>query len=57
MNVIIRRLEKILNTVGEQMEKTEKNKISFTEGSVFASLIRFALPVLGALILDRKSVV
>lgn len=52
MNVIIRRLEKILNTVGEQMEKTEKNKISFTEGSVFASLIRFALPVLGALILQ-----
>lgn len=34
------------------MEKTEKNKISFTEGPVFASLIRFALPVLGALVLQ-----
>lgn len=30
----------------------EKKKISFTEGSVFGSLIRFALPVLGALVLQ-----
>lgn len=30
----------------------EKRKISFTEGSVFGSLIRFSLPVLGALILQ-----
>lgn len=30
----------------------EKKKVSFTEGSVPASLIRFALPVLGALILQ-----
>lgn len=30
----------------------DKNEISFVEGSVFGSLIRFALPVLGALILQ-----
>ena len=36
------------------MTQTEKNKqeLSFTEGSVFGSLIRFALPVLGALVLQ-----
>lgn len=33
------------------MKKAQK-EISFTEGSVFRSLIRFALPVLGALILQ-----
>lgn len=33
-------------------EKKTKKEISFTEGSVFTSLIRFALPVLGALILQ-----
>lgn len=30
----------------------EKKEISFTEGSVFAALIRFALPVFGALVLQ-----
>lgn len=36
------------------MTQTKKNKqeFSFTEGSVFGSLIRFALPVLGALVLQ-----
>lgn len=34
------------------MEHNEKEKNLFTEGSVFGSLIRFALPVLGALILQ-----
>lgn len=36
------------------MTQTKKNKqeLSFTEGSVFGSLIRFALPVLGALVLQ-----
>jgi putative MATE family efflux protein len=34
------------------MEKTNENLNSFTEGSVFKALIRFALPVLGALILQ-----
>lgn len=32
--------------------KTKKKELSFTEGSVFGALIRFALPVLGALILQ-----
>ena len=32
------------------MEK--KKELSFVEGSVFGSLIKFALPVLGALILQ-----
>lgn len=32
------------------MESEKKN--SFTEGSIFGGLIRFALPVLGALILQ-----
>ena len=31
---------------------TEKKELSFTEGSVFSSLVRFAIPVLGALILQ-----
>ena len=30
------------------MEKKEKKEITFTEGSVFQALIRFAVPVLGA---------
>ena len=30
----------------------EKKEITFTEGSVFQSLVRFAIPVLGALILQ-----
>jgi putative MATE family efflux protein len=34
------------------MEKAAKKEISFTQGSVFWSMIRFALPVLGALILQ-----
>lgn len=34
------------------MAVKEKKEISFVEGSVFGSLIRFALPVLGALILQ-----
>lgn len=34
------------------MAKENKKEISFTSGSVFGSLIRFALPVLGALILQ-----
>ena len=43
---------------GERMKhmteevKTKKKELSFTEGSVFGALIRFALPVLGALILQ-----
>ncbi len=32
--------------------RKEKQEISFTEGPVFSSLIRFAIPVLGALILQ-----
>ena len=32
--------------------KKEKQEISFLEGPVFSSLIRFAIPVLGALILQ-----
>lgn len=34
------------------MAKEAKKEISFVEGSVFGSLIRFALPVLGALVLQ-----
>lgn len=34
------------------MEKSKKKEISFVEGPVFSSLIRFAVPVLGALILQ-----
>ena len=34
------------------MAEKSKKEISFTEGSVFGSLIRFAVPVLGALILQ-----
>lgn len=34
------------------MDSEAKKKISFTEGSVFRALIRFAIPVLGALILQ-----
>ena len=34
------------------MGKTNKKEISFVEGSVFGALIRFAVPVLGALILQ-----
>ena len=34
------------------MEKKEKKEITFTEGSVFQALIRFAVPVLVALILQ-----
>lgn len=34
------------------MEKSKKQEISFVEGPVFRSLIRFAVPVLGALILQ-----
>lgn len=34
------------------MEKIEKKKNTFTEGSVFGSMTRFAIPVLGALILQ-----
>ncbi len=34
------------------MEKEAKKEISFVEGSIFKSLIRFAVPVLGALILQ-----
>ena len=34
------------------MSKEKKKEISFTEGSVFGALIRFAVPVLGALILQ-----
>lgn len=33
-------------------DKKEKNEISFLEGSVFKALIRFAVPVFGALILQ-----
>lgn len=33
-------------------QKNKKKELSFTEGSVFQALIRFALPVLGALILQ-----
>ena len=36
----------------EKVKKSEKPEISFLEGSVFGALIRFALPVLGALILQ-----
>lgn len=32
--------------------ENQKQELSFTEGSVFGSMIRFALPVLGALILQ-----
>ena len=32
--------------------KKEKQEISFLEGPVFSSLIRFAIPILGALILQ-----
>ena len=32
--------------------KMSKKEISFTEGPVFQSLLRFAIPVLGALILQ-----
>lgn len=34
------------------MSQERKKEISFTEGSVFISLVRFALPVLGALVLQ-----
>lgn len=34
------------------MRSKDKKEISFVEGPVFGSLIRFALPVLGALILQ-----
>lgn len=34
------------------MEEAGKKKLTFTEGSVFGGLIRFALPVLGALVLQ-----
>lgn len=33
-------------------KNTQKKEISFTEESVFGSLVRFALPVLGALVLQ-----
>ena len=33
------------------MAKENKKEVSFVEGPIFQSLIRFALPVLGALIL------
>ena len=33
-------------------KKCQKKEISFTEGPVFQSLLRFAIPVLGALILQ-----
>lgn len=36
----------------KKMTKESKKDISFVEGSVFGSLIRFAVPVLGALILQ-----
>ena len=34
------------------MSEHKKKEISFTEGSVFQSIVRFAIPVLGALILQ-----
>ena len=34
------------------MAKKEKKEVTFTEGSVFQALIRFAIPVLGALVLQ-----
>ncbi len=34
------------------MEKKQKKEISFTEGSVFQSIIRFAVPVFGAMVLQ-----
>lgn len=34
------------------MERIKEKKISFTEGSVFEALIRFAIPVFGALVLQ-----
>lgn len=34
------------------MKQDNKKELSFTEGSIFVSLIRFSLPVLGALILQ-----
>lgn len=34
------------------MEETTQKSLSFTEGPIFSSLIRFALPVLGSLILQ-----
>ena len=36
------------------MAKENKKEISFVEGPIFQSLIRFALPVLGALILQAE---
>ena len=35
------------------MAKENKKEISFVEGPIFQSLIRFALPVLGALPVPR----
>ena len=35
------------------MAKENKKEVSFVEGPIFQSLIRFALPVLGALILHQ----
>ena len=35
------------------MAKENKKEVSFVEGPIFQSLIRFALPVLGALILPE----
>ena len=37
------------------MAKENKKEVSFVEGPIFQSLIRFALPVLGALILQTFS--
>ena len=37
------------------MAKENKKEVSFVEGPIFQSLIRFALPVLGALILQAAS--
>ena len=34
------------------MEQNQRSEISFTEGSIFKALVRFALPVLGALVLQ-----
>lgn len=34
------------------MEKRKKQELSFTEGPIFQSLVRFAVPVLGALVLQ-----
>ena len=38
------------------MAKENKKEVSFVEGPIFQSLIRFALPVLGALILQGLTV-